>query len=305
MTSAKDMAEHPDVAEISDLTEGLLPSARSADVRRHLDACALCADVQASLEQIRDLLGTVPGPAPMPAEVAGRIDAALAAEALLHATAPGAAEENLVTASSSPGDDQPHVSRETSVPADRPAGHSHPSTTGPGRKGRLRAGRRRVAVLGTVFAVAALGLGSAVLSSLNNDTGSETGDRATAADTFSEDELEKQVTDLLARSQGQGHRKGSGSPQTFGLESESGGAAKLKVLKQPMVPECIREGIGRNDPALATEQGIYKGKQALLVVLPDTSDETRVTAYVVETTCVGSQPSATAAEILLKHSYTR
>src|SRR5690606_15071799 len=154
----------------------------------------------------------VPGPARMPAEVAGRIDAALAAEALLHATAPGAAEEPLVTASSSPGDDQPHVSRETLLPPDRPTGRSRPSTTGPGRKGRLQAGRRRVAVLGTVVAVAVLGLGSAVLSSLNNDTGSETGYRTTAADTFSADELEKQVTDLLAQSQGQGHRKGSSSP---------------------------------------------------------------------------------------------
>jgi anti-sigma factor RsiW len=297
------MAEHPDVAEISDLTEGLLPSARSTAVRRHLDECALCADVHASLEEIRDALGTMPGPPRMPADVAGRIDAALAAEALLHATAPEpvAAEEPLTTAPSSSGDDQTHVSRETSTSPDRPTGRPRSATTGPGRKGRLRGGRRRVAVLGTVFTVAALGLGSVVMSSLNDGTGPDEGRRATSSDTFSEGKLEKRVTDLLAQA---GEAKGSSSAHPFGMESESG-AANPKVLKQPTVPECVREGIGRNDAALATEPGTYKGKEALLVVLPDVSDDTRVTAYIVEATCVGTPSSDAAAKILLKHSYTR
>ncbi|GHH91371.1 anti-sigma factor family protein [Streptomyces capillispiralis] len=304
MTSTTDMAEHPDVAEISDLTEGLLPSARSADVRRHLDECALCADVHASLEEIRDLLGTAPGPPHMPAEVAGRIDAALAAEALLHATAPepDAAEEPSATALASSDDDQTHVSRETSTPLDRPTGRPRSGTTGPGRKGRLRGGRRRVAVLGTVFTVAALGLGSVVLSSFNEGTGPEEGHRATSSDTFSEGKLEKQVTDLLAQSTGS--EKGSGSAHPFGMESESG-AANPKVLKQPTVPDCVREGIGRNDAALATEEGTYQGKEALLVVLPDAADDTRVTAYIVEATCVDNPSADAAGEVLLKHSYTR
>lgn len=78
---------HPDVSEISDLTEGLLSPSRTAEIRRHLGDCALCADVRASLDEIRALLGTLPGPARMPADIAGRIDAALAAEALLDSTA--------------------------------------------------------------------------------------------------------------------------------------------------------------------------------------------------------------------------
>lgn len=305
MTSTKDMAEHPDVAEISDFTEGLLPSARSTDVRRHLDTCELCAEVHASLEEIRELLGVVPGPPRMPAEVAGRIDAALAAEALLHATAPepGDAEELPAASSTTSGIDHAHVSRETSVSSNRPTGRPRPSTTGPGRKNRLRNGRRRIAVLGTVFTVAALGLGSVVLSSLNDDSGPDDGQRTTAADTFSEGKLEKQVSDLLAQSQGT-KNKGSSSPHTFGLESDSG-AANPKVLKAPSVPECVREGIGRNDVALATQQGTYKGEEALLVVLPDTSDDTRVTAYLVEATCVTNPSSSATAKVLLKHSYTR
>lgn len=88
MTTTNGTAEHPDVSEISDLTEGLLSPARSVEVREHLDGCPLCADVHESLEEIRGLLGSLPGPPRMPADVAARVDAALAAEALLSAIAP-------------------------------------------------------------------------------------------------------------------------------------------------------------------------------------------------------------------------
>ncbi|MEU8487332.1 zf-HC2 domain-containing protein [Streptomyces sp. NPDC048641] len=92
MTSTTDTAEHPEVAEISELTEGLLSPSRTEEVREHLSGCELCADVYASLEEIRGMLGTLPGPPQMPADIAGRIDAALAAEALLDTEAPGYAE---------------------------------------------------------------------------------------------------------------------------------------------------------------------------------------------------------------------
>ncbi|MFF8523301.1 anti-sigma factor family protein [Streptomyces werraensis] len=305
MTSTTDKAEHPDVAEISDLTEGLLPADRRDDIRRHLERCELCADVHASLEEIRGLLGTVPSPPRMPADVAGRIDAALAAEALLHATAPApqSEDENTAAGTATAASEPLHVSRETSAPSsDRPTGRPRSSTTGPGRKPRLR-GRSRRAVLGAAFAVAALGLGSVVLSSLNSGGGPDDEQRTTtAADTFSEGKLEKKVDDLLARSPEQD--KGARSPHTFGMESDSSGA-NPRVLTKPEVPECVQEGIGRNDVALATEQGVYQGKAALLVVLPDASDATRVTAYIVDATCVENTSPPTTAKVLLQHSYAR
>lgn len=144
MTSTADMTQHPDVSEISDLHEGLLPPSRTADVRRHLDVCDLCADVHASLTEIRELLGTLPGPPRMPADVAGRIDAALAAEALLDATAPPQAAmpvgATAVSVAAETADDAARVSRETSLgsapadapAADRPAGRPR-AATGPGR----------------------------------------------------------------------------------------------------------------------------------------------------------------------------
>jgi anti-sigma factor RsiW len=295
------MAGHPDVAEISDLAEGLLPPSRSTDVRRHLDGCELCADVYASLEEIRGLLGTLPGPPRMPAEVAGRIDAALAAEALLNATEPETAEGHgsvSTPRSASEDDSGAHVSRETSTPADRPAGRPRSSTTGPGRKGRTRNGRRRIAVLGTVFTVAALGLGSVLLSSLGDgkpprDTAG--GQQTAPADTFSEGKLEKQVADLLTENQS----KKGGSRTPLGAATAPG-TNHPKVYRAPTVPGCVRDGIGREDTALAVENGRYQGKKAMLVLLPDASDATRVTAYIVDATCVNH---AAAGKVLLQRSY--
>ncbi|MEU0389595.1 anti-sigma factor family protein [Streptomyces chartreusis] len=304
MTSTTDMAGHPDVAEISDLTEGLLAPSRSTDVRRHLDGCELCADVYASLEEIRGLLGTLPGPPRMPADVAGRIDAALAAEALLNATRPEATESqppvSAAPRSTSKDDGGAHVSRETSMPADRPAGRPRSSTTGPGRKGRTR--NRRIAVLGSVFTVAALGLGSVLLSSLGDgkpphDTAG--GQQTAPADTFSEGKLEKQVTDLLAQKQS---KKGGGSRTPFGTETAPG-TNHPQVFREPTVPGCVRDGIGRKDTALAVENGRYQGKKAMLVLLPDASDATRVTAYIVDATCVDHAASAAEGKVLLQRSY--
>ncbi|AIR99362.1 membrane protein [Streptomyces glaucescens] len=327
MTSTTDTAGHPDVTEISDFTEGLLPQARSTDVRRHLDECAVCADVHASLEEIRGLLGTLPGPPRMPADVAGRIDAALAAEALLNASSPEpgelpepsgeGAEESEESGAGEPAAAHPaashatgagtHVSRETSATADRPAGRARVSSTGPGRKqrpGRRLGGRRRAAVLGAVLSAAALGLGSVLWMSLG---GTQTNTpaqerRNTAADTFSEGRLEAQVGDLLAQ---EPHtRKGSRTPGG-GVESAPGSDGP-RVLQQPAVevPECVQRGIGRDEQALATEKGVYEGTEVLLVVLPETSDPARVTAYIVQSTCV-EQPSAGAAKVLLKRTYGR
>jgi anti-sigma factor RsiW len=281
------MTGHPDVAEIADLAEGILPTARTADLRQHLENCALCADVYASLGEIQGLLGTLPAPARMPDDVAARIDAALAAETLPDVP------------------DGARVSRETSTPVDRPAGHTRSSSTGPGRKDRRRGGRRRIAVLGAVAAAAAIGLGSVIVSSLTGESpsGNTAQEQQTAvADTFSEGRLQDQVTSLIAAG---GTQNGARTPRSFGMESENGGeTAENHVFKQPTVPECVRKGIGRDDAVIATEQGVYKGREALLVVLPDAANDTRVTAYIVEAACV-EQPAVGKAKILLKHSYAR
>jgi hypothetical protein len=156
-----------------------------------------------------------------------------------------------------------------------------------------------------VTAAAAIGLGSVIVSSLNGGSSSDdtAHEQQTAlADTFSEGHLKAKVTGLVADGSAQ---KESRTPRSFGMESETGGeTAENHVFKQPTVPECIRRSLGRDDAAIATEQGVYKGKEALLVVLPDATNDTRVTAYIVESACV-KQPAIGKGKILLKHSYAR
>ncbi|MFJ9894050.1 anti-sigma factor family protein [Streptomyces sp. NPDC091280] len=315
MTSTTDTAGHPDVAEISDLTEGLLQPSRASEVRRHLDECELCADVHDSLEEIRGLLGTMPGPPRMPAEVASRIDAALAAEALLGATAPEAlAAPTLVSASRSvAGEDiATHVSRETSPLADRPSGRAH-AATGPGRRGQSRSGRRGRIVLGAVFTAAVLGAGSLFLqSSLSDHKTSDTaqGNPTSAADTFSKGKLESEVADLLSTKTATRQGVGTGKPWNAETVPEDGTKSSAKTpqtLIQPSgtIPNCIRQGINRSDEdVLGAKKGTYNGNAAYLVVLPDASDSTRVTAYVVDATCVSRQTS-TPGKVLLTRSYAR
>jgi hypothetical protein len=316
VTSTTDTAGHPDVAEISDLTEGLLPPSRTADVRRHLDDCVLCADVYDSLEEIRGLLGTLPGASRMPDDVAGRIDAALAAEALLSATAPDR--------ESGAKGERASVSRETSTTdvsvasADpgslsstaRPSGHPR-AATGPGRAHRVRRGRRRTVVLGTVFTAAALGLGAILVQSMGDDSSGKSPQTASQPDsgskvTFSEGKLESQVADLLAKNENTGSRSGSAKP--WGLESnaagsESGGPSTLNVPTVP-VPDCVQQGTGDGGAVLAAEKGTYKGTSVYLLVLPDASDGTKVTAYIVDSACA-KQHSASPGKLLLTQSYAR
>ena len=293
MTSTTDTTGHPDVDEIADLTEGLLAPSRSADVRRHLDGCEPCADVHASLEEIRGLLGTLPEPPRMPDDVAQRIDAALAEEALAAAEASGTTGSLAGTPA-----ETAHVSRETAVTTGRTAGHPRTSTTGPGRKDRKRGGRRKVAVLSAALTAAALGLGSVLVASLTDNGGPETsvlGQQTATADSFSESTLEQQVADLLAKAQG--------TQTSMGIRGEPSDASP-KIKSEPVVPPCVREGIDQSDTAVATDEGTYQGKNAVLVVLPDASDTTRVTAYLMDATCV-KDPSVGAAEVLLENSYTR
>lgn len=289
MTSTTDTAGHPDVAEISDLTEGLLPPDRSTDVRRHLDACEACADVFASLEEIRGLLGSVPAPEPMPADVAHRIDAALAAEA--HREDSGG-----------------HVSRETSLPSDRPAGRPQ-AATGPGRKGSERGRRRRRVALGAVLTAAVLGTGSLLLQSFGGASGTSTHTKpALSAGPFSGTSVHSQVKDLLATKKGI-QRDPDGQRPRAGVKSEentpgSTQSANTLIQTLPPVPDCVRKAITTTGDVLGAKPGTYAGRSAYLVVLPDTDDSTRVTAYVVEATCVGRQSSA-VGKVLLKQSFAR
>ncbi|MGI5138590.1 MULTISPECIES: anti-sigma factor family protein [unclassified Streptomyces] len=309
MTSTTGTAGHPEVEELSDLSEGVLPPSRSADVRRHLDDCALCRDVYASLEEIRGLLGTLPGPERMPDDVAGRIDAALAAEALLDATAPNATE------GPSPATADADVSRETSPssPTVRPPGHGR-ATTGPGRIKRSRRGRPRTVALAAVFTAAAVGLGTLLVQTLSDD--SAKAPQATpqahtdAAHTYAEGTLQSQVANMLAGRKKTGDGR-SGSSKPWGLESdggttESSGMQPNTTLQGTTVsvPECIERAVPTNLVVLAADTGVFRGTAVYLVITPNSTDSDKVTAYIVDAACVKQVP-VSPGKVLLSHSYTR
>ncbi|MFE9855079.1 anti-sigma factor family protein [Streptomyces sp. NPDC005780] len=312
MTSTTDATRHPDVSEIADLTEDLLPPSRAEDVRGHLADCGICSDVLASLEEIRGLLGTLPDAEPMPADVADRIDAALADEA--QGRTPFASPASTAD-----------VSRETEPAvaakelADRPAGRSR-SATGPGRRAVRR--RRRNAVLGAALGAAVVSV-SVLL--LQNVTPSGSSDGLKAADqgvsasqegsqAFSQSTLEERVHSLLgSRTDTVGPQESGGEKQDPSADTKSSAESTSPTSASPQtplrapsvtVPPCIEQGTGRNTAALAIERGTYEGSDAFLVVMPHPTDSTRVQAYVVDAACVGAEPAA-KGKLLLTHVYAR
>ncbi len=348
MTSATGAAGHPDVDEISALTEGLLSPSRTAVVRNHLKACTDCSDTYVSLQEIRELLGTVLPPEPMPIDIAERIDAALAAEVLLAASAPAPSLEVLSSDSVSPDDPssspdishgsnhQPgrqagtHVSRETSpvdapgAPGGRPAARPRGST-GPGRTGRSRFGRRRKSItFGAVFTVVVIGLGTVLFQTMTHHSpgrpiAGTTAHPTHGRHTFSSGTLEGQVTTLLkshhapketAQPPGTPTPKPSldmGSPDgsPSATHTPTRAATPLKRTEIAVeIPDCVRHGIGRSEAPIAAEQGTYEGSDAYLVVLPDARDQAKVSAYVVDASCA-QKPSAPEGKVLLTHSYPR
>ncbi|MDT0455648.1 zf-HC2 domain-containing protein [Streptomyces sp. DSM 41527] len=300
--------EHPEVSELSDLTDGLLSPSRSADVRHHLAGCPLCDDVYASLEEIRALLGTLPGPTRMPADVAGRIDAALAAEALLDASTPSAAAHvsretatTPVVVSRETDTEPPHRGGPSTRPAGRPRGSSGPGRQSPG--GRSPRSRRWPRILlSTAAAAAVFSFGGLLIQNAAVD-GSQAGhhgratvapEKTTEAAGLTAATLGSHVHDLLA-SKGS-HKSPDIGTRTSPESTLRGGA--------DTVPSCVRLGTGRTEAPLASSHTRYQGKDAYLVVLPDPADAQRVSAFVVSSSCVSATPPA-PGKILLSHSYQR
>ncbi|WP_069171613.1 hypothetical protein [Streptomyces griseus] len=301
MTSTADTVQHPDVSEISDLTEGLLPPSRAEALRRHIGACAPCGEVRASLEEIRSLLGTVPSEEPMPADVADRITTALAAEAL--PTPAGTSE---------------HVSRETrdqspdGTAPERPQGHPR-GATGPGRRSGRR--RRRALVLGTALGAAVVGMSVFMLQTVqrSGDSAGTQADHGLSAASdekrreFAEGTLERDVHTLLSDTDRSAKQdEPSMDTQASPRNLSPGASSPHTPLLAPAVevPPCIQQGTGRDAPALAVEEGRYEGTAAFLVVLPHATDPSRVQAYVVDAACTDSG-AADKGSLLLTHTYTR
>lgn len=325
MTSTADTTQHPDVSEISDLTEELLSPSRTTEVRRHVDGCGICAEVLVSLEEIRGLLGALPAPERMPDDIADRIDAALAAEPF-HASddaadvsrETAALVEHAQEAGNQETEGQETRGREIQPTlADRPTGHPS-ATTGPGRR---PARRRRRIVLGAALGAAMVGVSVLMLQTVQNAADSAGASKAAdsgvsapgdGANTFSGSPLSQRVEVLLNSTgmpaSGESDEKRAPSVEMQSTpDSESSAPPSPKTpLRTPAVtvPACIQQGIGRRTAALAIEEGDYEGTHAYLVVLPHQTDATLVQAYVMDASCVDTDPTG-KGKLLLTHTYAR
>ncbi|MDT0307045.1 hypothetical protein RM780_08725 [Streptomyces sp. DSM 44917] len=283
---------HPDPAEIAELDEDMMPPAGAARLREHLAACPDCAAVRAELAALRRELRELPGPGPMPEDVAARIDAAILAVSRETADAPEKGQRGMAA----------------------PAGHP-------------RRYRRATFALAAAAAVAVLGVGGALLGALNGDGGPQPSglsagatdeapaEREAAAQDLSapaEEALEAQVRQLLAGSteastlaaEGPG---GTGEPGEG--EAPPSSEQQESTAEMPpgpvVVPSCVEQAIGRPEEPLAAGPEDFEGEEAYLVVLPHAADPERVDAYVVAAACVSSSPVPSPGRILVQESYPR
>lgn len=303
--------KHPEIEEISALGEGVLPADRTEDVRSHLARCPLCTDVQESLDEIRGLLGQLPGPVLMPADIVGRIDAALAAETLL--TASPVVPDRAV--SPPPPSDGPPGGPSRRARSDGPAAGAR---SGPGRGKRSRRRQRSAAVIGGAFGAAVLGFGAFFLTTVVSSNGTGAADRAAtgasaekhaaAVRLYTDGTVAAMVRELLTGTRndrdygatGEGlDTKGTKSPLDAPREDgarRTGGAA---------LPQCVLDATQRpSETPLATDFGLYEGKRVGVVVLADRGDEKAVNVFLVDSACETGRPSG-PGKVLLERSVPR
>jgi hypothetical protein len=152
--------------------EGLLGRRAAARVRAHVASCSRCAELDEQLAALPALLALTAAP-PMPADLAARLDAVIAAESAgrlrtadaagAHAAGPQAAEA--ATAAQPPGPEAPVAAQP--VVADATAPRGRPGVT------------RRVLALAAAVAVLAAG-GGYLLSRLPSPASSTSASRAAA-----------------------------------------------------------------------------------------------------------------------------
>jgi len=114
------VSRHVDEQTLAAYREGLLPARKAARITAHLATCQRCAEVDAQLAAVTTILARTPAP-PMPASLAARLDAALAAE-IARSAAPSPSEAAAPADSSRPAD------AATPAGATAPAGAAPPAS---------------------------------------------------------------------------------------------------------------------------------------------------------------------------------
>ncbi|WP_329496475.1 hypothetical protein [Kitasatospora herbaricolor] len=301
---------HPSIDELADLAEELVEDQDTVEsLRAHLNDCPECSETLAALAEVSELLGTVET-APMPADVARRIDAALAAEAdradrAAEATSPAGSAAEPAPATAPPERPAPAHTPARSRQEPRPAPTAPPA--GPGRP--RRRSRRRV-LLGTAFALAAVTLGALLLRTPAPDQAADTAAGAAAASAPSVPAPSFGAPSLGVPSLGGGQRPGGEAPQeqpaikggapVYREETLAAQARQLVRAAGPAVqpsdgtdlstrtaPPCAPPGTGS---PLATDRGTFEGVPVDVLVYAEPGNPDQLDVYLVASDC-GTAPA--------------
>ncbi len=270
---------HPDVELLADLAEDLVDPDRLPALQQHLAHCQDCADTHAALGEVRDLLGAVDAP-PMPAEVAARIDAALAAEA--------ASAQAVPTAEAAPVE-APRTAR-PSVPASASPPNRRGEATGPGRarrRGRILAGATALlTTLGLAFLVvqqlAPTSTTGGVSASSARAGGAQQQPALTGGPVYRDDALPEQIRQLISAA-------GPSKAESVKAQPRNTGNAEPEPAATAALPGCVLAATGHgSETPLATGPGHYGPSDvtALVYPLPGRSDQ--VDVYLVTSVCPGA-----------------
>lgn len=277
-------ADHPGVDALCDLDEGLLAGTPGeADIRAHVAGCASCADFIALLATTREQLAALPAE-PMPAEVAVRIDAALAREATRDAE-PAPVTVAVVT----PMDSARRTRRPRWV---RSAGAVAAGIA------LLMAGAVGVNAFNAVNEKSGTISGAAEDNSAPNDSAQRD---AGSMRNYTQSTLADDVRALVG-----GGPAAAGAPQTksspsrpLGAQQDAAGPPDLSRLRSPaQLASCVAELTGRQGVAvIAVDYATYEGEPAVIIVLPD-ADPAVVQAWVVGPGCSTGNPDFRHREVV-------
>ena len=298
-----DSSGHPDVEVISEYQEELLPDDSASAVRAHIDECPDCRETLDALDELRELLGESEFP-PLPADIALRIDVALAVESGLRAEQGPSAPVAEQPIRSGPG-------RSTGRTTGRPQGAAHTTPGGPKAPpapGRPNKGRRssrwlRRAALGVggaavIGCVVTLGFslggpGPNTSTSAERSVVSNAEGATGTAYVFTAVGFTAQIQSLVASD------KGSVAPRAMTQGQESGAAAAEPSNTTP--PACVLRAVDRPGQSPITSAfGNYQGTAAFALVYPGNSAATSVEAYLVTADC--TPPVGGRSAILLQRT---
>ncbi|MDH6134608.1 hypothetical protein P3T37_004012 [Kitasatospora sp. MAA4] len=285
-STGRPSAGHPDLDQLADLHEELLSPAEAAAVRAHLDGCPQCADTLAALTDLTELLGADEPPA-MPADVALRIDAALAAEA--------AAPRPREAAAAKP--------RATRSPAAAPPTRTDRARPGQSARSGLR--RRARLLLAAAGCLAVLGLGAVLVDSGSHGGTVDTATSSTSSaalrpaespaavggPVFSADQLPAQIQQLVAA-----QPSAAGTAKSVPRATGQNPDASPAPAPADRLPGCVQAAVGSHagDTPIAVGHGRYGSTPVDVYVFPLAADPGRLDVYLLDAGCNLHTPAAPA-----------